>query len=171
MSTINKSQWYAIIIATITSFLIGYFLLKTIIEFFNDKVLFYIRKHLLYRRFHVYRRASSTTSWFQSLIICTFVLGNAVNLFLRANSRVDLMHQAGLLSIINLIPLGLGGHMNLVADSCGLDPESFNCMHRWIARVAVIEGLFHAILGITLGNTTWQHSTQIAAIVVSIIKA
>ncbi|KAF7894689.1 uncharacterized protein EAF01_010139 [Botrytis porri] len=75
------------------------------------------------------------------------------------------MHQAGLLSTINLIPLGLGGHMNIVADSFGLNPESFNCMHRWIGRVAVIEGVFHTILGIALGNIVWQHSKQIAAVI------
>jgi hypothetical protein len=166
MDTTQKSQWYAIIIASLASLFICLFVFKRTLEYIQDHLAFYLRKHLLYRRFHIYRRASTTTSWFQSMLVLTYITGNVLCLFLKLKSRDDLIQQTALLSTINLIPLCIGSHPNLVADYCGLGLESMNCMHRWIGRVVFLEGLLHTLLAVTSKGLALKSSAEISGVVV-----
>ena len=78
------------------------------------------------------------------------------------------MPRIGLLSIVNLVPLALGSHMNSVVSCCGLGPEAYNAIHRWIRRVAVVEGVIHMILAVVSQKPNLHASTQVAALMMSL---
>ncbi|KAH8589104.1 hypothetical protein B0O99DRAFT_468463, partial [Bisporella sp. PMI_857] len=71
------------------------------------------------------------------------------------------------LSIVNLIPLALGSHMNSVVSYCGLGYEAYNAIHRWMGRVAVVEGVIHVIFAVVSQKPNLNSLTQVAALVVS----
>ena len=68
---------------------------------------------------------------------------------------------------MNLVPLALGSHMNSIVSSYGLGYEAYNAIHRWIGRVAMIEGVIHVILAVVSQTPNLHSSTQVAALVVS----
>jgi DMSO/TMAO reductase YedYZ heme-binding membrane subunit len=87
------------------------------------------------------------------------------------DDRTKILQRTGLLSLVNLIPLALGSHMNSVVSCCGLGYEAYSAIHRWIGRVAVIEGVIHVILAVVSQTPNLHSSTQIAALVVSLSLA
>jgi hypothetical protein len=58
--------------------------------------------------------------------------------------------------------------MNSVVSCCRLGSEAYNAIHRWIGRVAVIEGVIHVILAVVSQKLNLHSSTQRAALVVSL---
>ena len=158
--TMEKSQWYSVAIASIAaSFLIVY-LLRILVYSIRRFTTYYFLKYLYYRR--VYTRVRGPT-WFCTLLIVIFVAGNTVYIYIQ---RKQMLQQTAVLSIINIIPLAFGGHANFLVDSCGINVEDHNQLHRWIGRVAVTEALLHSILAIKLRAPNFQSATQWAAIVV-----
>ena len=167
MATITKSQWYGIVIAIIATFLLLLCLLTITIHIAARQWGFYFRKYLLYHRVHIYRQAPSTATWFQGLIIIVFVIGNVLCLSIAFGGRSTLSQQAGLLSTINLIPLAFGSHMNIIADTCGINLQTLSYMHRWTARIVVAEAVLHALLEISSSGVNLHSSTGIAGVAVS----
>ena len=70
------------------------------------------------------------------------------NVLCLTTDRTKIVQRTGRLTIVNLVPLSLGSHMNSIVSSCGLGYESYNAIHRWLGRVAVIEGLIHVIFAV-----------------------
>jgi predicted ferric reductase len=157
----KNSQWYAVAIGAIGAFFLCVYILRICLRWINHFAVYYFLKYMYYRR--IYTRLQGATTWFCALLIFFFLAGNAIYLYLSANNREGLLQQTGILTTVNLIPLALGGHMNFIVNMCGLAEEEYNWMHRWIARVVVIEALLHSILAVTSQRPdfTW------AAIVVS----
>ena len=69
-----------------------------------------------------------------------------------------------------LIPLVLGCHMNSILNLCGLSLDGQSRLYRWIARVALIEGLIHSIMELVKGLSI-KSVPQIAALVVTIFPS
>ncbi len=65
------------------------------------------------------------------------------------------------------MPLALGGHMNIVVSRYGITSRAYERMHRWLGRVAVVEGLVHASLATASRTPDLHDSSQVAALVVS----
>jgi hypothetical protein len=51
---------------------------------------------------------------------------------------------------INLIPLCLGGRMGPVVQAFNIHRSTYLLFHHWIGRMAVIEGIIHAIITLSL---------------------
>jgi DMSO/TMAO reductase YedYZ heme-binding membrane subunit len=87
------------------------------------------------------------------------------------DDRTKILQRTGLLSLVNLIPLALGSHMNSVVSCYGLGYKAYSAIHRWMGQVAVIEGVIHMILAVVSQTPNLHLSTQIAALVVSLFLA
>jgi hypothetical protein len=140
----DDSRWYAVAIAAIAASFLCVCMIGIFTCCINRFVVHHFLKYLYYRR--ISTRVRGTTTWFCTLLIIAFLAGNIIYLSFK---REELLKQTGILSTINLIPLALGGHMNLVVDMCGLASEEYNQMHHWIALVAAIEALLHSVLALT----------------------
>lgn len=159
----DTTQWYAAALAAIVALSIVFYILGRLIGFLCTYATYHFLKHVFYAHIHKYIRGSTR---FDALLIIAFLTGNVLCLTLSMNGRTELLQRMGLLSTVNLVPLALGSHMNSVVSYCGLGSEAYNAIHRWIGRVAVIEGLIHVILAVVSQNL--HASTQVASIVVSL---
>ena len=164
----DNSHWYALTIAGIAGTVVLFYVLIKAVDFVNAYITFYFLKHFFYHRLPKYLRLWSNTTWYDVLLVLVYLIGNALCLSIGVTSRKHLVQRTGLLSTVNLIPLALGSHMNIVINRVGLGLETYNRIHRWIARVAVLEGLLHTVLAIISQTPDLHSSTQRAAVVVSL---
>jgi hypothetical protein len=139
-------------LVAITALLIVFYILGISISFLRTYATYHFLKHVFYPRVHKY---ISGTTRYHALLVVVLLTGNVVCLM---DNRTKALQRTGLLSIVNLVPLALGGHMNSIVSSCGLGYEAYNAIHRWIGRVAVIEGVIHVILAI-VSQTPNPHSS------------
>ncbi|TVY90169.1 hypothetical protein LAWI1_G005273 [Lachnellula willkommii] len=109
--------------------------------------------------------ASTRTTRYHALLVLALLVGNVICLM---DGRTKMVQRTGLLSIVNLVPLALGSHMNSVVSCYGLEYDAYNATHRWMGRVAVIEGVIHVILAMVSHAPDLHSSTQVAALVVSL---
>ena len=82
-------------------------------------------------------------------IIILFIIANVVGCALLVQSQSELSARLARMCITNLVVLFLGGRSNLIVDKIfRLSNTEYHLLHRWVGRVAVVEGLTHATLSI-----------------------
>jgi hypothetical protein len=158
-------QWYAVALAAIAALSIVFYMVRISIRFLRTYTTYHFLKHVFYPRVHKYIRG---TTRYHALLILALLVGNV---FCLIGDRTKIVQRTGLLSIVNLVPLALGSHMNSVVSCCGLGYEAYNAIHRWMGRVAVVEGVIHVILAVVSQKPNLHSSTQVAALVVSVSPA
>lgn len=58
----------------------------------------------------------------------------------------EFRNRTGVLAVVNMIPLFLlAGRNNPFITFCGISFDSFNLLHRWIGRIAVLEAVAHTV--------------------------
>lgn len=142
------TQWYAISFGALIALCIIYRLLRTALSTIHDLGAYFILSHLIYPQIPKILRGEGTITRFQSLLVLSYLSGNVICLVFGIKNITQLGARSGLMSLVNLIPLCAGGRMNVVADFCGLSYENYSRAHRWIGRVAVVQGLTHAIISL-----------------------
>jgi len=162
----NTTQWYAVALGALAAFFIVFFLMWSLIRVVRTYATFYFLKYLFYPQIHRFFRGSSKTTCFDATLIVVFLASNVVCVVIGAGDATTLRKRMGQMSTINLIPLALGGHMNVIVDLCGVRPENYQRMHRWLGRVAIVEGLVHSIMAATSQKLDLHISSQVAALVV-----
>src|SRR5450432_2567218 len=79
-----------------------------------------------------------------------FLIGNILYITIRVKDIPGLIRRSGLIFIIILMPLLLGGYMNLIANYCGIRLGFYARMHRWLGRVVIVQGLVHTAAAVSL---------------------
>jgi hypothetical protein len=159
----NIIQWYAVALTAPAAILIVFYILGISIGILRTYATHHFLKHVFYPRVHKYVRR---TTRYHALLIIALLGGNAVCLIIGTHSRMEISRRAGLLAIVNLVPLALGSHMNSIVNCCGLGYDAYSAIHRWIGRVAVIDCVIHVILAVISETPSLHSSTQVAALVV-----
>jgi hypothetical protein len=131
------------------------------------KHLYHPRVRLHIRGFNQYIGFSSKTARFNVLLVVLFLIGNAVCLSVEVKDVASLIKRSGLLCIINLVPLALGEHMNLVANFCGVRLKAYASMHEWLGRVVIAKGLIHLMAAISSQHLNLQSTFRVAELMVS----
>jgi hypothetical protein len=72
------------------------------------------------------------------------------------------------MALINLIPLGIGGHANLITNGFGLSMLAYARVHRWISRLAVMHSALHVVASLVLSKGRLGRMTrqQVAGLIV-----
>ena len=83
---------------------------------------------------------------FDVILIAVLFIGNVICTTVGVKDIPNLIGRTGLISIVNLMPLPLGGHMNLIASRCGISLEAYVSIHRWLAMAGIVEGLVHTAI-------------------------
>ena len=71
------------------------------------------------------------------------------------------------MSTINLIPLSLGGQINLIASRYRIRLGAYARIHRWLGKVAIVEGLVHTVAAVSLQKPNLRVQSDVAALIVS----
>jgi hypothetical protein len=161
----NIIQWYALALAAVATLSIVFYILGISISILRTYATYHFLEHVFYPRVHRY---GGGTTRYHALLVIALLVSNVLCLTIGTHNYTEIMQRAGLLSTVHLIPLALGSHMNSIVSCCGFGYEAYCAIHRWIGRVAVIEGVIHAILAIVSRTPNLHSSTQIAALIVSL---
>ncbi|PVH68072.1 hypothetical protein DL98DRAFT_395368, partial [Cadophora sp. DSE1049] len=164
------TQWYAVALGSlVVLFHVSHPLLLmmrisgTYIASSFLKHLYHPRVRLNIRGSNRYIGFSSKMARFDVLLVVLFLVGNAVCLSVEVKDVASLIKRSGLLCIINLVPLALGEHMNLVASFCGVRLSAYASMHKWLGRVVMAEGLIHSAAAISSQSLNLQSTFGAAA--------
>jgi hypothetical protein len=95
-------------------------------------------------------------------------VGNALSLAINVKSVLEFTKRSGLVLIINLIPLSLGANINPIVSYCSVGLPTYAKLHRWLGRVAIIEGLIHVVAAASYHRINLCTMPNIAALTVSI---
>ena len=67
----------------------------------------------------------------------------AVPTFVGVTSGTHIRGRSGMMALINMIPLGLSGHANLITNKLGLSTATYSQAHCWVGGMAAIQSLIH----------------------------
>jgi hypothetical protein len=178
--SMDITQWYAVALGAIATAYVLFYISKAIAKFSHTNASFYFLKYVFYpeilrylqgsdiiTQILRYLRGPDTTTPFDAILITGFVVGNILCITIGAGNISGLIERAGLIAAINLVPLALGGHMNLIASYCGVAFGGYGRIHRWLGRVAIIEGSVHSIMAARSRKLDLHVPSQMAALIVS----
>lgn len=112
-------------------------------------------------------RGSDTTTPFDAVLITGFIVGNILYIIIGAENISGLIGRTRLMATINLMPLALEGHINLIVSYYSFALSSYRRIHRWLERVVIIEGLVHSIMAVKSRELNFHIPFQMAALIVS----
>ncbi|KAI9784310.1 MAG: hypothetical protein M1839_002371 [Geoglossum umbratile] len=164
----DVTQWYAVALGGLVAVSVISYLLLSIIKIARTYTTIYFLKYLFYPQVHRYIRGSGKTTRFDVVLIVAFLVGNILCTTIGVKDIPSFTRRTGLMSTINLMPLSLGGHLNLVASRCGIAFEDYVRIHRWLGWVAIAEGLVHAVAAASIQQLNLHTSPQIAALTAAI---
>ncbi|KAI9767639.1 MAG: hypothetical protein M1840_005510 [Geoglossum simile] len=160
------TQWYAVALGGLVAVSVISYLLLSIIRIAHTYTTIYFLKYLFYPQVHRYIRGKTTR--FDAVLIVAFLVGNILCTTIGVKDIPSFTRRTGLMSTINLMPLSLGGHLNLVASRCGITFEDYSRIHRWLGWVAIAEGLVHAAAAASIQKLSLHTLPQIAALTAAI---
>ena len=101
----------------------------------------------------IQRRYWASITVAHAIFLLAYAITNGVCMGIAVKNSKDLMVRSGMMAMINLVPLFLGGRTSALADRLlGIPLHTYYIAHHWIGRVAVIQGVLHAILALTSNN-------------------
>ena len=164
----DVASWYAVALGSLVLASILACVLSSVIAIFQRYGKIAFLKYLFYPQIPKFLRRSDKTSWFDILVLAMFLGANGIALSVGVGNPTGFIRRSGLISVVNLVPLFLGGQMNIIASHCGLGLGAYVRMHRWLGAVAIVEGLLHVIVSISRQAPNLKLRTDVAGVVVSV---
>ncbi|KAF2458843.1 hypothetical protein BDY21DRAFT_258314, partial [Lineolata rhizophorae] len=161
------TEWYMVALAGILAFSIVASrlirLARTIRKYFLN--------HVFYPYIHRYLRGSKHITRFNAILIVVFWVGNILCSTIGVKDVLELARRSALLSTINLIPVLLGAHMNIIVSYYGIRLPTYTRIHACIGIVAVIEGLVHTVAISSLQKPNLKIQSDAAGLTAAITTA
>jgi hypothetical protein len=163
----DTPEWYAISVGA----LVALSIISCIILFFASLLRiygkFYVLKYVFYPQLPRFLPGRQDATGFDLLILVAFLGGNILSMKLNVRTKADFISRSAMVCTINLIPLALGARMNIIASRCGIKLSTYSRAHRWLGRVAIIEGLIHVAVAMSSQKPDLRKLHDIAGLVVS----
>src|SRR2546423_15407161 len=112
ISDMNSTQWYSAGLRAIGVLCIAFFVLSLIFTCLRIFLAYSFLKYVFYGQIPRSLRGSSTITGFEALLFILFLAGNVLCVVLGTKDS-SVTERMGVVSVINFVPLALGGHMNL----------------------------------------------------------
>lgn len=141
----NSTQWYPAVLRAIGIVCILFYVLSLVYARYGVYWTYIFLKYVFYRQIPRRLRGPSRITYFEAILLLLFLAGNVLCVAIGAKNT-SVTNRMGTLSVINLMPLALGSHMNFIASRCRIRPQSYERMHRWVGKVAIVEGLIHSVM-------------------------
>ena len=139
-------KWYAISLGTIVVACLLYRVISGILAFIRKITTFFFLKHFTYPNLHRRILWIGTATRIQVLSVIAYISGNILCMTIGSTTMSQVTARAGILSIINMIPLLVGPRLAMVADLVGISIRTNLRIHEWIGRMAILQGMIHTIL-------------------------
>lgn len=149
LPAMDITHWYAISLGALVALFLLYRLYLVALSTAHVYGKRFVLKYLIYPQIPRLLRGGGTITRLHFLIILIYVTGNILCMAFGVTSFVQLRTRTGLMSLVNLVPLCLGGRLTFLGDFCGVSYENHSRMHRWIGRMAVIQSLLHVTIAST----------------------
>lgn len=134
--------------------------------FLSSRVRPFLLGHIIYARSHWRFLGLGPTSRAHLILTALYVAGTITCNVLQVQSSQDAGKRAATLSLINLIPMFLGGGYEFGARLLGVSLYSYGFLHRSFALVALIEAVIHIIIVARTRSVTWTNETNFYGILV-----
>jgi len=152
----ESTQLYAIAAGGILSIIILYHFCNYLVQLASEHALVFCLKHLFYP--FMLARHRFVGPWTRSSAVkqCLFWALTAFCTVFRTSTLADAGTRAGMLSMINMIPLYSGLHLSFVADLLGVSVRAYTRIHGSLGVMTGALALFHAVVAVTGGRSTSQ---------------
>jgi hypothetical protein len=160
---LNVVQLYAILFG---GFIVLYLLVR-LIQIYWPYILPWLvvsfTRHIQYPLV-VRRRLWMSVTRLQIVVFFIYLAMNITILCLFVQNKADLSARAAILTVINITPLFIGGRF---AALLGVPLSTYYLSHHWIARVASLEGIMHALLAMRGSRVSQPNATTSSGYMVS----
>lgn len=112
----------------------------------------------------VRRRFWMSVTRLEILVFLVYLAVNITVLCIFVQNKADLSARAAVLTVINITPLFIGGRF---AALLGVPLPTYYLSHHWIARVASLEGILHAVLATRGSRGSQPNATTSSGYIVS----
>lgn len=153
-------QWYGIALTALATIVLVASHLRPLLPFG-------LLRHVAYPRLHPLLGGTGDTTRSRAIVIAVFLIGNVFCSGLGIRSSSDLVKRTGQLFTVNAIPLFLGGKIGPLVNILRMQYEDLARAHRWLARVAAVQAVVHAVVAF-LAKNEFRSQSQIAGLVVSL---
>lgn len=126
----------------------------------------YLLRHVIYARFYWTFLGLGSTSRFHLILAISYIAGTGVCNFVQVDTLQAAGKRAAKLSLINLIPMFLGGSYEFGARILGVSLYSYGFLHRSFALVALIEAVTHVIIVVRLNSISLANEIQFYGLLV-----
>ncbi|KAH7304389.1 hypothetical protein B0I35DRAFT_495104 [Stachybotrys elegans] len=116
-----------------------------------------------------YLRYLGIVTWVDLILPLFLILGNSLALSIGVSDVRGLGKRAGLVSTINIMPLFLGGQMNVTVKGYGVGAGFFAIIHRWLSGILVVEGTVHLIVTLSTERPDSLTPSLAAAIAATVL--
>ncbi|KAH9905233.1 ferric reductase transmembrane component 3 [Xylariomycetidae sp. FL2044] len=157
-------DWYALALGSLVASSIFAWLLLSIFPIVKSAVDRQVIKLLAHPRLSTYVHALDRVVTLGTVSLLILLIVNIFALSLHVHTVSEFMYRSGLVSSISLVPLFLGGQMNIIASRCGISLRTYTGMHRWLGRTAILDGLLHAVVALADRSQTKKATISGAAI-------
>ncbi|KAI9799073.1 MAG: hypothetical protein M1833_004267 [Piccolia ochrophora] len=137
---------YAAVSAALIASWIALRAMKYLIYLIRLSLTFATLKYLIYPQLYRRRRFCGTVTPFELLAVIAYLVANVICILVGTPSQPQISARAGVLSVINIIPLLMGGNLSRIADWMGVTLRTHAGVHRWVGRTAFAHTLLHTII-------------------------
>ena len=108
----------------------------------------------------------STKTRFNIALLFALLAKNIACLIIKEDIS-SLVRRLDVMSIINLMPLVLGEHINYIANRYRVRLRVYTYIYKWLRGVAILEGLVHIVAAVLLQLFNPYTRFRIKALIVS----
>jgi hypothetical protein len=131
----------------------------------------YLLRHVIYARIYWAFLGFGSTSRLHLMLAILYIAGTGVCNFVQVDTLQAAGKRAAKLSLINLIPMFMGGSYEFGARILGVSLYSYGFLHRSFALVALIEAVTHVIIVIRLNSISWTNEVQFYGLLVCLYSS
>lgn len=143
----QSTQIYAIAYGAALVVLLSWRLYQSLASRVRERVLLLASKWLVYSLIMPRWNGSTNITVVAGIAITILYVGNIVSSVLAVLTRAEFSLRVARLCITNLVTLYLGGGSSFILDKVFKLPRSdTGALHRWVGRLALIEGCIHGIM-------------------------
>ncbi|KAG0137937.1 hypothetical protein HOY82DRAFT_477074 [Tuber indicum] len=113
-----------------------------------------VSKHLIYPVIPGLLGGVSSTTRLHCLLILLFIAANTLYIIIGTTNVAEVGIRAGIMALINLIPLFISGGINILANFSGFTLDNYSRLHRWMGRMVVAQRLTHSVISIIQRSRT-----------------
>ena len=147
----DATQIYAIAAGSAFALLLFYHCYSHICRWIQNRTLWFVFKHLVYPILLKRRWFFKPYTRWQCLLLISYWLGTASCNVVGVHTLLHFSSRAGILSVLNIVPLFFSDRLSFAADLLGLSFRGYRSIHSAIAYMALIQGLVHTIITVRQG--------------------